>query len=382
MNYVIKRDKCTGCMSCYNACPKEAIDICVSEEGFKYPKINKEKCIDCGLCKKVCPVLNCKHIPKKVEAYAAYNKDIEVRNNSSSGGIFSLLAEQILEDGGVVFGAAYDVDFSVNHQMVTKISELAKLRGSKYLQSNIDDIYIKVKKQLKMNKKVLFVGTPCQVEGLNHFLQKEYDHLYTQDFICHGCPSPKVFKKYLESIDDINNITSINMRDKQNGWTDYAMNVSSKNKKQLISHHTDKYISLFLNNICLRSTCYDCSFKTKYRNSDVTLADFWGIDNICPEMNDDRGTSLVIINSLKGEKLFDSIKDKMKYKVVNLETSISYNNSMLHSCQMPKKRTQFFKDLDHMDINQIYEKYKLRPTITRKIKDLIKKVLRKLKIMK
>lgn len=357
MNNIIDKNKCTGCLACYNICPKSAISLIEDKEGFKYPVIDQNKCINCGLCKKVCPVLNSTNNEKKISAYACYNKDDNIRKNSSSGGIFNLLGNYILSENGIVFGAKYNKEFLVEHDYVTNKKELKEFMGSKYLQSNIKDNYKKVKKFLNEGKKVFFSGTPCQVEGLCSYLGKDYENLYTQDIICHGCPSPKVWKKYLNSFDK--KINKVNMRDKENGWNDFFMNIKFEKETYKLSHNKDKYMYFFLANYSLRSSCYNCSFKKKYRKSDITLADFWGINNIKPKLNDDKGISLVIVNSKKGEELFNNIKKNLVYEEVDFEKSIYYNSAMTESVCMPRLRNFFFKDLDKKNFNNIYIKYKI-----------------------
>lgn len=380
MESIVEHNKCTGCTACYNICPKGAISLEKSSDGFKYPVINKDKCINCGLCKKVCPVLNSKEIKKEVYAYACYNKDKKIRKNSSSGGMFNLIGSYIIEKDGIVFGAKYDEDFNVVHDYANNKKDLYKFMGSKYLQSSLNDNYKKVSIFLKEGKKVLFTGTPCQIEGLYSYLGKDYDNLYTQDIICHGCPSPKVWRKYLNSFKE--KVTNVNMRNKDNGWNDFSMKIDFENKSFNLSHNIDKYMYFFLSNFSLRESCYNCSFKNKYRKSDITLADFWGIDNIKPKLNDDKGISLVLVNSKKGKELFDGIKDKLIYEEVDFEKSISYNTAMTESCTMPKKRNSFFKDLDKMSFDKLYKKYKPKDKIVFKCKRLLKRILVKLKIMK
>lgn len=213
--------ECCGCQACYNICPKNAIEMVADEKGFKYPKVNKDKCINCGLCEKVCPILNKKTIENEPKVYACYNKNDEIRMKSSSGGIFTLIAEEIIKRDGVVCGAAFDEQYGLSHQFVESIEDLEKLRTSKYFQSSIEDTYRKTKEYLLNGRYVLFTGTPCQIEGLLSYLGKQYDKLYTQDIICHGVPSPKVWRKYVDyrlSIDK-KIPQSINFRDKkQQGW--------------------------------------------------------------------------------------------------------------------------------------------------------------------
>lgn len=380
MNEIVDMNKCSGCTACYNICPKGAIKMEKNSEGFFYPVVDQEKCIKCGLCKKVCPVNNNHEKEKEITAYACFNKNKEIRLDSSSGGIFNLIAEYILDDNGIVFGAAFDEDYLVKHIYIDNKKDLEKLRKSKYLQSSLNDIFKSVKNFLKEDKKVLFTGTPCQIEGLKLFLQKNYDNLYTQDIVCHGVPSPKLWQKYLESKDE--KIKDVNFRNKDNGWEDFNLKINDYAKH----HQKDQYMRLFLSNLALRKSCYNCSSKKIYRVSDITLADFWGIDNVLPAFNDHFGTSLVVINSLKGKELFDSIKESLEYKEVDFMESIKENSAYNHSCKMPKGRLTIFNDLDKMDFDSIYKKYNLKKISFKKIiskmmpkqlKQKIKKILKK-----
>ena len=350
---------CCGCQACYNICPQNAIEMQEDEKGFKYPKIDKEKCIDCGLCNKVCPVINNKSIKNEPKAYAAYCKNEEIRKNSSSGGIFTLIATQIIDEGGVVFGASFDENFNIKHIKIEEKEGLQKLRGSKYVQSNIGETFKQAKKYLEDNRKVLFTGTPCQIEGFRCYLQKEYENLYLQDIICHGVPSPKVWNKYKEyrKNKDKEEPKKINFRNKKDGWSRYCLLFDYKSREYKNTPSKDLYLQMFLQDLSLRDSCYDCKFKKFNRLSDITLADFWGIDNILPEMNDNKGTSLLIINSTKGQKLFDKIKEETIFKEVNLKEAIKYNPSMIHSVKYNAKRDSFFEELDNTSFDKIAKKY-------------------------
>lgn len=374
------KSKCSGCYACYNICPKNAIEMIQDEKGFLYPKVIKEKCINCGLCDKICPIINKTEILNSPQAFAAYNKDEKVRKESSSGGIFTLLAEKILEQEGVVFGAKFDENFNVIHSYIERKEDLEVFRGSKYVQSKIVDTYKKAEEFLKDDRLVLFTGTPCQIEGLKAFLRKDYDNLYTQDLICHGVPSPKAWRKYLEFHEkkDGSRPMRINFRQKDDGWNLYALLLQYNNNAYKTNHNDDLFMQTFLQNVCLRDSCYDCSFKSKHRKSDITLADFWGIDQVLPEMNDDKGTSLVIINSEKGEKLFNEIKEKLVLKETNLEKAINFNKSMIKSVVIPKTRESFFKDLDQLEFDKLAKKYTSQRSIIRRILSKCKRILIKI----
>ena len=233
MKEVIEKNRCCGCHACFNICPKGAISMKEDKYGFKYPIIDKDKCINCDMCKKVCPVFNKQNNNNhKIESYAAYNKDISERMSSSSGGLFILLAKEIIKRKGVVFGAAFDEKFNVIHACVEDKKGLNSFKGSKYTQSTIGDTYRKVKHFLEKGRYVLFSGTPCQVEGLKTYLMKDYEKLYTQDIICHGVPSPLLFRKYLNDKEEEYNdrITNISFRDKEVSWNNYRIKISFKKK--------------------------------------------------------------------------------------------------------------------------------------------------------
>ena len=363
---------CCGCQACYNICPKNAIEMQEDEKGFKYPKIDKEKCINCGLCNKVCPVINNKSIKNEPKAYAAYCKNEEIRKNSSSGGIFTLIATQIIVEGGVVFGASFDESFNIKHIKIEEKEELQKLRGSKYVQSNIGETFKQAKKYLEDNRKVLFTGTPCQIEGLRNFLQKEYENLYLQDIICHGIPSPKVWNKYKEyrKYKDKEEPKKINFRNKNDGWSRYCLLFDYKSSEYKNTPSKDLYLQMFLQDLSLRDSCYNCKFKKYNRVSDITLADFWGIDNILPKMNDNKGTSLLIINSTKGQELFDKIKEETTFKEADLEEAVRYNTSMIQSVKYNSKRDKFFEELDNTSFDKLAKKYLNKTSL---IKRIIKK---------
>lgn len=373
---IIDKRKCSGCMACYNACPKKAIQI-EEKDGFSYPKIQKETCINCGLCKRVCPVLNKEDEEKDknekenkneskseknefLDVYACKNQDEKIRMKSSSGGVFTLIAEYILEQDGVIFGAKFNETLEVVHDYIERKEELDKFRGSKYLQSKIGDTYAKVKELLDIGRKVLFTGTPCQVEGLLSYLRKDYDNLYTQDIICHGVPSPRVWKKYLEYKKEKNGEypKSVNFRKKDIlGWSKYQVSYTYSNKEENIHHDDDPYMKLFLRNFDLRESCYECSFKNIYRKSDITIADFWGINEVNKEFNDEKGISAILIHSAKGKELFDKIKDKIEYTKANINDIIKHNSCICISTKYNEKREEFFEDLEYKDFEDIIQKY-------------------------
>lgn len=375
---IIDKTKCCGCHACYNVCPKNAIEMIKDDKGFKYPEINEDDCISCNLCEKVCPVLNKAEVKNNPVSYACYNKNEEVRKNSSSGGIFTLLAEYILEKNGVIYGASFNNEWLVEHIRIDNKDDLYKLRTSKYLQSSINDTYKQAKSDLDDNKLVLFTGTPCQVNGFISYLRgKTYNNLYTQDIICHGVPSPKVWKKYLKYREELDGSRpmQINFRQKDEGWNSFALLLQYNNNAYKTNHHDDLFMQAFLRNACLRDSCYSCSFKSKNRQTDITLADFWGVENVVPEFNDNKGTSLVIVNTKKGKDLFENIKDSMIYQESDFEESLKYNPSMYKSVAKPKNKDYFFENLNKLDFDELVGKYTIKPKNT----TLIRKTLSKIK---
>ena len=374
------KSNCCGCQACFNKCPKNAITMIEDEKGFKYPKIDKEKCVNCGICEKVCPILTKIKIENKPKAYACVNLNDEIRMQSSSGGIFTAIATYIIDKGGVVFGATWNDDFSrVEHMYVENKNELYKFRGAKYLQSDINKSYVQAKKFLDEDRYVLFSGTPCQIEALKSFLNKDYEKLYLQDIICHGVPSPKVwdsYKKFMEQKNCNSKTKSMYFRDKTaEGWNKYHVKMQFDNNNSYdVEHGKDIYMKAFLSNIALRDSCTNCNFKKENRASDITLADFWGINNIKPEMNDEKGTSLVIVNSDKGNLLFEEISDMIKSEEVDFDTAIKPNPSMNTISPRNVKSEDFFANIDAMPFDELVKKYVPEPSI-------IKKVLRKIKKM-
>lgn len=372
------KTECCGCHACFNACPTGAIKMQEDEKGFKYPVIDKEKCINCGLCEKVCPIKNNTKVDNNPIAYACFNKNEDIRKNSSSGGVFTLLASAIINQGGIVFGTDFDEYFNVKHIKVDKTEDLNRLRGSKYVQSDIGETYKQTKEALSKGIKVLFTGTPCQIEGLKSYLQKDYENLYTQDIICHGVPSRKVWNKYRDyrKKKDKEVPIYVSFRNKDNGWMHYNTFFKYKNKSYKKAASMDLYMNAFLQNLSLRDSCFACHFKKNNRVSDITLGDLWGVNNILPEMNDDKGTSLVVINTEKGKKIFDEISKDIEYKEINLDDAIKYNHAMIKSVPENLNRDKFFKDLEKDDFDVVAKRYIKRPSLIRKILGKIKRMIK------
>ncbi len=381
---ITEKSKCSGCHACAEICPKKCIQMVSDDEGFWYPKVEETECIHCGLCEKSCPIIMpCAPASEDVlTAYAAIYQEEPIRLKSSSGGVFSALATYVLQQGGVVFGAAFDENFNVVHKCVEGIEELDCLRGSKYVQSKIGNSYRQAEDFLRAGRLVLFSGTPCQVEGLLSYLRKPYENLITQDLICHGVPSPMVWQKYIEyrrMQANGGSIEEISFRSKNTGWKGYSTTFFFEaGLKYQAAHNQDPMMQVFLKNLCLRPSCYDCAFKTKARRSDITLADFWGIQNVLPDIDDDKGTSLVIIQSEKGKEIFQKIEGAILAVKIDLDVAISYNSAMIKSSPLPKKRDAFLKEIESKDFLKVQKKYCKIPLFT-KIKRFIGKCIRKAK---
>lgn len=347
----LKQDKCTGCMSCYNICTKKCITIETDGEGFYIPVINKKTCVNCGACQRVCPVYSQKSpINKEMNvAYACYSLDEKLRMESSSGGVFGSLARKVISSGGIVFGAGFTSELKVEHFLAHNIQEINNIQKSKYVQSYIGDAYKKATDELKNGKTVMFVGTPCQIAGYVSFLGgnllKYRDKLLLVDFICHGVPSPKIWSTYLKYLEDKyrSKPVSVSFREKKShGWKKFSMYVEFKNKKHYVKNQfEDEYLRAFLSDCCLRESCYHCDFKTKDRFSDLTLADFWGIRELIPEFDDDCGVSLVLINSIKGQKAFDTIVLDLNSKQVDKQEALQHNKNIYKSVKRPNSRDRF-----------------------------------------
>ena len=380
---IIKKEYCTGCHACYNVCPQKCITMEHDEEGFLYPNVDTEQCIKCNLCEKVCPIIHQEKVENNPIAYGCYNKNEDIRNKSTSGGIFTLIAENVINSGGVVFGAGFDENYNVIHSSTDDISGLEKFRGSKYVQSKIGDTYKQVKQLLKEDKNVLFTGTPCQIGGLKSYLGKDYSNLICQDIVCHGVPSQHVWQYYKNLISKDRNIKKINFRDKSTGWKRYSLKFDFTDGKSYeeVGNEND-YIKGFIKNLYLRPSCYECAYKTLNRQSDITLADFWGVEGILPNLDDNKGTSLIFINSDKGKEIFDKIKRYIMCESVDIEKSIIYNPCAVKSCEKNKCRNKFLSEYENKDFNrliQLYTKdkqYIKINLIIRKLKIVIKKIIR------
>lgn len=363
MNIPVK--KCSSCGACANVCSHGAITMQLDKDGFYRPVVDSTKCVKCGLCEKTCPWKNEVHNPngssKAPRTIAAYALDEEIRMHSSSGGIFTVLAEKILEDGGVVVGVAQLSPTRFGHIVVDNKADLAKLRGSKYVQADVGTIYRDVRSLLKSGRKVLFSGTPCQVAGLYTVLGKAASaNLFTVDVVCHGTPSVKVFEKYIEYLecDSQSKVISTQFRDKCKGWhlfsTTSLMENGSQSSKTL---RDDIFLRVFMGNLCLNSSCSDCHYGKLPRIADITLGDYWNIADIHPQMEDDKGTSVVLLNTAHGEELLSSVAGSLKQCESSLEKAIAGNPCIVRSSKEHFRRHEFSADLDRKTMSTLVKKY-------------------------
>ena len=375
MLQVTDKQDCCGCHACTSVCARQCIAMQEDNEGFLYPVVDEATCTDCGLCEKVCPVINQDEPRKPLKVYAAKNRNEEIRRQSSSGGIFTPLAESVIREGGVVFGAKFDTDWNVIHAWTDTIEGIADFRGSKYVQSTIGNTYREAREFLKQGRKVLFSGTPCQIAGLRKFLRKEYVNLLAVDVVCHGVPSPLVWRKYLEetreklraerdagkntvssSLMDLPVITGISFRDKTHGWKKFAFFLryaafkAAENSLPVPANDSERtllqpfpenvFMKGFLSNLYLRPSCYACSSRTGKSGSDITIADFWGVQNYYPEFDDDRGVGLVLVNTDRGRKAYEQVN------TINLETTyeqaLNQNPCIEHSVPRTKHVKAFW----------------------------------------
>lgn len=342
MIQITDKSKCCSCEACEQVCPKACISMEWDAEGFLYPRANEDICIKCGLCEKVCPCLNLKKERQPLGVYAAVNPDVVVRRKSSSGGVFWMLVEQIIEDGGVVFGAAFDKDWMVFHSSADTLEEAKKFRGSKYVQSRMNGCYKEAQSALKQGRKVLFCGTACQIAGLKDYLKKEYNNLVTLDVVCHGVPSPGIWRDYLSHIGKGKKISNINFRDKSTGWRNYDFVVTFTDGSGIKEpHNSNLYMQGFLQNLYLRPSCHNCNFKLGKCGSDLTLGDFWGIEKVRPELDDNQGASVVLVNTLQGKNIFQKLNCVLNE--VGYDDAIFGNPCMTKSAPMSEYRFQFMR---------------------------------------
>ena len=382
---------CCGCNACGDVCAHGAITFKTDIEGFWYPEIDKAKCMDCGLCEKVCPNIHAQELKKNdfdkpAKTIAAINKDTLVRWNSTSGGAFSALADAMYEQGGYVSGALYNEDFSVRNYVSNEPEDLEKLRSSKYLQSNAEGVFKEIRALLRKGEKVLACGTPCQMAGLRSFLMKDYDNLIIVDFICRGVNSPKVYRKYLDSLERKygGKVIYVKAKNKELGWRNLTRKVVFDNGKTYYGvHMEDDFRRGYHTNVFCRPSCYDCKFKGFPRIADITIADYWGIEKVDPNLDNNVGTSMILLNSKKGVAYFEKVKDKLEWEETKFESILPGNIALRKSIEPAKiNREHFFEDLDNGTFEDVTKKYFPLSNKSRgSFKGKVKNILRGLKML-
>lgn len=380
MEQVYKEKKdCTGCSACYSICPKGAITMAQDEKGFKYPLIDKGKCVNCGMCVKVCPIKNSNKIQiENQKVYAAKNKNLDTRLKSSSGGVFGELAKYIIqEQNGCVFGVVFDEGKKAKHIKIEDIKQIKLLQTSKYVQSDVNNTYEKVRNELLADRYVLYSGTPCQIAGLLnalHSINKE--KLITCDIVCHGVPSPQILNDYQKVLEKKykSKIKNINFRHKNQYGTQNLLVEFENGKKYIEKCSVDTYYKLFSKNYTLRESCYECSFSNTNRVSDITLGDFWGIKKTINNFDDNKGVSLVILNTSKGKDIFKKIQDKFEIAESNSKDCLQPN--LIRPTEMPKKYNHFWMDYIKKGYKRTSKKYILLLNIER-VKRKVTKIVRR-----
>ena len=390
-----KKD-CCNCSACKNICPKEAIYMYLDEYGFQYPEIDREKCISCGLCKKVCAFQNVEEKNSLLETYVAVTKDDNLLIKSASGGIFATLARDYIESNGIVFGVTFDEDINPIHIAINKLEDLYKVQGSKYVQSYIGDSYKEIKNLLNEGKKVLFSGTPCQVAGLKGYLIKDYHNLLTVDIICHGVPSTKFFKDYIEFMEEKlgGKIKKFKFRDKSMGWGLNGSLTYERNgiiKKKKIYGSESSYYHYFLNSECYRESCYSCKYTCENRPADITIGDYWGIESAHPELlgkdklKEEKGISVLIVNSEKGRMEIEKCNSVNKFNSDFSKARV--RNAQLSNPSIKGKNylklMNEYKNNGYVGVNNLYlkkvgiKRYKnrVKALIPKNLKGIMKKYI-------
>lgn len=363
---VKRQAKCSGCCACVDVCANKAIELKTDVDGFWYPDVCSELCTHCGLCEDTCPQLHVDELKHDQDdnpaIYAAYHKDYAIRRDSTSGGLFSALANEMYDRGGYVGGAVYTGDFAAKHIVTKHREDLVRIRGSKYFQSDTTGLFKRIKHILTEGGQVLVCGTPCQIAGLRLYLGKEYVQLVTVDFICTGINSPKVFRKYLDSLEQQYRakVVSVQAKNKDLGWRSLAHKVIfSDGRTYLRDGRKDDFVRGFIDAHCYcRPVCYECKYRGLPRISDMTLGDFWGIENVEKTMDDNMGTSVVFLNTQKGRDYFGLIGDSIVSKRVTWLDVLPGNPALTSSFEVPAiSRSQFYEDVDKLAFNVVATKY-------------------------
>ena len=358
MNILTNMNDCTGCTACYTACPKQCITMQKNEEGFLYPIVNEEKCVKCGKCQAVCPQQHQIEHHLYQKAYYGWHKDEKIRRQSSSGGAFTALAEHFLSEGGIVYGTSFDYEKRCLVYTSTKQVTLNELRKSKYVQGELGNIIVQIEEDLKQGKKVLFVGTPCHVNGIKSYFNKKGSdqQLFLCDFICHGVPSNQLLQAHIKFLEKKykSKLSSIDFRpktDKQHPWWKHHLRVTFENGSIYDrTLDTDWYMYAFMKkSLTLRKSCYQCHYCNVQHESDITLADFWGVMDYNPVLNDEKGLSLIILNTSKADALIPNLKEVFNLYPLQWEFAKYVFKNRTQEKYSLNKRENFMKDLQRMD---------------------------------
>lgn len=361
-----KKDKCCGCSACADICPQKAIKMVADQEGFYYPSLNLKKCVKCHLCVHICPMENNTNSKEQDNIHSTYvvkNIDMQVRLASRSGGVFSALSTFVLDNQGIVYGCVLNDKFEAQHFRASNKFDCNRMRGSKYVQSNIEGIYAQINKDLQSGLIVLFTGTPCQTQAVKNYIPpKWHKNLYLVDIVCHGVPSPLIWQEYLRMIEKKFNgkTTAVNFRNKiKYGWADHIETVSIDG----IEHDSQIYTNLFYNHYIIRPSCFHCPYKCLDRSGNITIADCWGIDSVMPDFDDNKGVSLVLINDDKGKKLFQSVSDKLEIHRVDINQFLQppFKGNFI----IPSKRRLFWRTYHRYGIEQACRLFgkKMKPSL-------------------
>lgn len=355
------KKQCCGCSACFATCPDNCIMMKPDQEGFEYPIVDHDRCRHCRQCQNVCPIIHPREQSIKPEVCACFNKDESLRMRSTSGGIFSLLAEHVLDQCGVVFGAMFNEQWDVIHRETESREELHLLNGSKYVQSRMNDCYHKVQLLLDQGRPVLFSGTSCQIAGLQAYLQREDENLLCVGIVCHSVPSPKVFRKYRDGLQRWygQEIQGIEFRKKLPFWRSSRIAVQLERDRCEESVYENIYTRGFFAGLYSRPSCHCCQFKYGSMNADIVLGDFWGVEHVLPEMDDNRGTSMVLVYTEKGKRAFNQTTNRMTFQEADLQSSVKYNPYLVRSVVSHPNREAFFQELDRWtgDLNTLIEKH-------------------------
>lgn len=373
---LVSKDRCSGCSACFNACKIGALSLETDETGFWFPKINREKCIECGACVKVCPALDKpEYVSEAPKAYIVQSKDDEIRRQSTSGGAFTAIARRVIANGGVVFGASIDEEYKVSHVWVENEEDLSKFRGSKYVQSWIGSSYIDAEKILKTGREVGFSGTPCQIYALKKYLGREYENLLTVDVMCRAVPSPKVLNRYLEYQKEKHpGFDRIIFRDKTLGYSYTTVSLYQGNTNVYREgSESDPWLRLFLGGFCNRSSCYSCIYQGSSRASDITLCDWWDVSDVEKRMDDNKGTTGIAVWTAKGRRALERSLENCKYKEIpflEIDKRLQSRNKII------KPQTEgFYLDINTLPADQFINRY-----VPRTRKTTIKRNLRRIMV--